>query len=66
MILLERPNIEIALQNYFRTNNAKNLLKSRAISVTRYSNQFYATAVTQSHAVTLNLRYFLCVNDLAV
>jgi hypothetical protein len=39
MILLNRPNIEIALQNYFMTNNAKNVQKSRAISVTRYSNQ---------------------------
>jgi hypothetical protein len=39
MILLERPNIEIALQNSFMTNNAKHLLKSRVISVTQYSNQ---------------------------
>jgi hypothetical protein len=46
------------------TNNAKNLLKSRAISVNKYSNQVYATAVTQSYAVTLNYRYLLCVNDL--
>jgi hypothetical protein len=37
LLLLTRPNIEIALQNSCLC--LKNLLMSRAISITRYSNQ---------------------------
>jgi hypothetical protein len=50
-LLLNRPNIEIALQNSCLC--LKNLLMSRAISVTQYSNQVYCCRLLCSSDASL-------------